>query len=501
VVFRDVPCDVIRIDEMGSSATQDPIIVPQVLNIRITILIIMFRFIDREAELSFLEERYGSGEFEFLVLYGRRRVGKTEILRRFVQGRPHLYYLADKRGTERNALRLRREMAASLGVPEVAATELDELFRWYADSAGARPVIVIDEFPYLVERDDSVPSVLQLIIDTVLRERRAMLVLCGSSIGMMEQSVLDARSPLYGRKTGHWRVLPLAFKDMRRFFPGAPVVRCVEFHSILGGVPHYLEKFSGEKGAVENAEREILSRSGHLYEEIDFLLREELREPDVYKAILEAIGAGNGKAKDIAQVSRVPVHDIDKYLKVLMRLGIVAKSTPVTEGPRSKRSRYTLSDPLFGFWFTFCEPHRSELEMGETRKCRESVEGQLPAFVGRSFEPLCREFIGARFPGRWPALGPWWGARRVGGKRIEVELDIVGLNDETHEALFGECKWSDRVDAGAVLADLERKAASVEWGRSGRKETFAVFARSFRRRPANSDALLFDLKDIERAIG
>ena len=459
----------------------------------------MFRFIDRETEMAFLESRHGSGEFEFLVLYGRRRVGKTELLRRFLKGRPHLYYLADKRGTARNALRLRREMSSSLGVPEVATSELDELFRWYTDAAKARPVMVIDEFPYLVEKDDSIPSVFQLIIDTILRERRAMLILCGSSIGMMERSVLGARSPLYGRKTGHWRVLPLAFRDMRRFFPGAPVVRCVEFHSILGGVPHYLEKFSGEKGAVDNAEREILSMSGHLYEEIDFLLREELREPDVYKAILEAIGAGNGKAMDIAQVSRVPVHDIDKYLKVLMRLGIVAKVTPVTEGPRSKRSRYALSDPIFRFWFTFCEPHRSELELGETSRCRAEVERQLPAFVGKSFESLCREHVAARFPGRWPALGPWWGATRVKGKRVEVEIDLVGLNEESREALFGECKWSEGIDAVSVLSSLEDKAASVEWRNGTRKETFAVFARSFKRGPSRPDVLLFDLDDIGKA--
>ena len=155
----------------------------------------MVRFIDREAEMAFLEERYTSGKFEFLVLYGRRRVGKTELLRNFVKGRPHVYFLADKRGTERNVLRLRREMAEALGKPEVATEELEELFRWYVGEAGDRPLVVIDEFPYLVEKDDSLPSVLQLVIDQDLSGTSAMLVLCGSSEGMMER----AAGPVTGR--------------------------------------------------------------------------------------------------------------------------------------------------------------------------------------------------------------------------------------------------------------------------------------------------------------
>ena len=458
----------------------------------------MIRFIDREAETAFLEQRYASGGFELVVLYGRRRVGKTELLRRFVADKPHLYFLADKRGTARNIIRLGRDMAEALGEPRIAATEPDELFDWYAARAGPRPLILIDEFPYLVEKDRSIPSVFQGLADGVLKNRGAMLVLCGSSIGMMESSVLASRSPLYGRRTGHWKVLPLPFADARLFFPGTPAEICIEFYSVLGGVPHYLDKFSKECTTLDNIDREVLSRSGHLYEEIDFLLMEELREPDAYKAILEGIGSGRSKSLEIAQAARMPAQDIDKYLKVLIRLGIIAKDRPVTEGPRSKRSRYWISDPLFRFWFTFCEPRKSELELGETAACRETISKGLPSFVGRAFEPLCREFLAARFPGRWPRLGRWWGARRENGKRTEQEIDIVGLNDQTGEAIFGECKWSDGVDGPAILAGLKEKAAFVEWRKSGRSETFAVFARSFKRRPKASGAIYFDLGAIAR---
>ncbi len=460
----------------------------------------MVRFIDRETEMAFLEERYASGTFEFLVLYGRRRVGKTELLRYFVEGRPHIYFLADKRGTERNVLRLRREMAEALGLHEVATEELEELFRWYVAEAGERPLVVIDEFPYLVEKDDSIPSVLQLVIDKDLFDTDAMLVLCGSSEGMMERTVLGARSPLYGRRTGHWKVMPLAFADACGFFPEASIERCIELYSVLGGVPHYLQRFSDDAGAVENAEREMMSRTGGLYEEVDFLLREELREPDVYKAILEAIGAGKAKAGEIADASRVPAHDIDKYLKVLARLGVVERVRPVTKGPKSKQTRYFLADPLFRFWFTFCEPHKSDLELGDTGRCRKAVEDGLNAFVGRAFEPLCRDLIASAFPGRWPELGTWWGAVREKGKRVEVEIDVVGLNPSKRELLLGECKWSEGVDARKVLAGLRSKADHVNWRRKDRREVYALFARSFKNRPDEPDVLLYDIDNIRTMV-
>ena len=460
----------------------------------------MVRFIDREAEMAFLEERYASGTFELLVLYGRRRVGKTELLRQFVRERPHVYFLADKRGTERNALRLRREMARALGRPEVAIEDLEGLLRWYVDEAGERPLVIIDEFPYLVEKDDSVPSVLQLIIDEELSGTTAILVLCGSSEGMMERTVLGARSPLYGRRTGHWRVTPLAFANACGFFPGAPVERCIEFYSVLGGVPHYLRRFSGDMGVVENAEREIISRTGALYEEVDFLLREELREPDVYKAILEAIGSGRARASKIADASRVPVQDMDKYLKVLARLGIVERARPITSGPKSKHTRYRLADPLFRFWFTFCEVRKSDLEIGETGRCRDAMTRDLPSFVGRAFEPICRDLVASRFPGRWSDIGPWWGAARVGGERVELEVDMVGLNPKGREILLGECKWSRGVDARRVLSDLRSKADHVSWRAGMRREVFAIFARSFKNRPVEPDVLLYDLEAIEKMV-
>jgi hypothetical protein len=392
-------------------------------------------------------------------------------------------------------------MAESLGEAEVVYTEFDQLFQWFADKLRERTVIVIDEFPYLVEKDDAIPSVFQLIIDSTFKKKNLMLILCGSSVSMMEKAVLGSKSPLYGRKTGHWKVLPLSFKESCEFFPKNTVEKNIEFFSILGGVPFYLEKFSDSKTTLDNIRAEILSRGGRLYEEVDFLLKEELREPDVYKSILEAIALGKGKINELAQTAKIPVQDLDKYLKVLIRLGFVTRLAPITESPKSKRSRYVISDPFFRFWFRFCEPHKSDLEIGETSQVKATIVAQLPSFVGRAFEDLCADFINRRFPGKWSKIGHWWGAYREAGERKNVEIDIVALNDKTREILFGECKWQEGVSAKKVLSGLKEKAKFVDWGGGERKEYYAVFAKSFKEKvPKSPDQMFFDLKDMEKSF-
>lgn len=456
----------------------------------------MFRFIDREEELATLEGRYRLSDFEFVVLYGRRRVGKTELLKQFIAGKPHLYFMADKRGTIRNVLRLRRDMAKSVSEPEIASTEMDEVFHWYVEKAGKRPLIIIDEFPYLAEKDDAIPSVFQLMVDEMLKESNVMLILCGSSMGMMERTLLGSRSPLYGRKTAHMKIMPLGFNEACRFFPGNGKEGNVEFYGVLGGVPYYLSLFSGRKSTLRNIEEVILSRTGRLYEEVDFLLKEELREPDVYKGILEAIAGGTGKAMEIAQRSRVPIQDLDKYLKVLINLGFVIRTTPITETKAGKKSRYIISDPFFRFWFRFCEPHKSSLEIGHADECLTMIRRDLPAYTGHIFETISTDLISRKFPGRWPRIGRWWGARRMAGKRVEEEIDIVGINEKTGEILFAECKWKARINGEVMLHRLKEKARYVEWQKGRRKETYAIFAKSFKQRPRPSEAMLFDMDQI-----
>ncbi|MFO7619416.1 MAG: ATP-binding protein, partial [Thermoplasmata archaeon] len=236
----------------------------------------MFRkFVDREFERNFLEERYASGEFELMVIYGRRRQGKTELMKNFMMEKPHLYFLCDKAGTERNGRRFRSRVAGFLDEPEMASADFAEIFAHLAKrAAGKRLIVAMDEFTYLADRDKAVPSIFQAIADEVLRGTDMFLMLCGSSISMMEKGVLSRKSPLYGRKTGHIRLAHLPFGAFAEFYPGNGIADNIEFHAAIGGVPFYMERFLDDRSAVENIKEQIMDRGGHLYEELDFLLRE-----------------------------------------------------------------------------------------------------------------------------------------------------------------------------------------------------------------------------------
>lgn len=463
----------------------------------------MFLFIDRKEETCFLEERYAKKGFEFIVIYGRRRIGKTELIKNFLKDKPHIYFLCNKAGTQSNVISFRKEAAAFLSEPEMASENLNEIFSHLASKA-KKPVVVFDEFSYLVEKDDAVPSIFQSVIDEALKNKDMMLIACGSSISMMER-LLGYKNPLYGRKTGHMKIDFMGFRHFSDFFPDNNIEENVRTYAILGGVPFYLEKFDGSKTALENAKEQILSKKGRLYEEVDFLLREELREPDVYKAILSAIAGGGTKVAEISVKSGIKSSDMDRYLKVLIMLGIVKKEIPVTER-KSKRTLYVIDDNFFDFYSLFFEPHKAEIEMNETKNLDENLKSNFNAYVGKKFEKLVMsEVIIKTLPFSASRIGRWWGFYHEKGQaklpeRKELEIDIVALNDKTKDILFCECKWQDKIDARRVLAELKEKAKYVQWNNGKRKEYYAIFAKSFKEKIKEPNLMLFDLNDIEKAL-
>lgn len=457
----------------------------------------MFLFINRKDELQFLEERYRQPGFDFIVIYGRRRIGKTELIKNFARGKPHIYMLCNKAGTSANIKRFKQEIAKSLKEPEIATENLEEIFSYLVTKANGRLVVVLDEFSYLVERDDSIPSVFQVVIDEVLKDKNMMLVICGSSISMME-SLLGYKNPLYGRKTGHMKIDFLKFRHVGEFFPRYTIEDKIKAYAILGGVPFYLEKFDTRKPALENAKEQILSKNGRLYEEVDFLLREELRGPDIYKSILSAIAQGNAKVAEIAGKSWIKASDMDRYLKVLMTLGIVRKEIPITE-KKSKKTIYMIDDNFFDFYSLFFEPYRSDIEMGEMVNLEESLKRNFNAYVGKKFEKLVlKEGIRAISPFPVSKAGRWWGFYRENGQRKELEIDIIALNEHTGEILFCECKWQDRVNSEKLFEELKEKAKFVNWHNENRKETYAIVAKSFTKRTYH--AICVDLDELEKIL-
>ena len=457
------------------------------------------KFVNRREELTFLEERYKKPGFEFFVIYGRRRVGKTELIKEFIKNKKHIYFLSDKSGTQKNLQRFKKSIAELLQEPIIETNDIYEIFKHLTKKTEKKELIIcFDEFSYLVEKDNAIPSMFQYLVDEILSKTNIFLILCGSSISMMENGILSQKSPLYGRKTAHIRLKPIRFAQFSEFFPSNTTETNIELHSVLGGIPFYLDKFSQKKSVSENIAEQILSKKGRLYEETDFLLKEELREPDTYKSILESIASGRTKTVDISNKARIKNQDIDKYLKVLINLGFIRREQPVTE-TKSKKSIYIFDDNFSNFWFQFCEPEKSALEIGEIAKIKQTIKTRFPAYVGKKFEDLTRQIIPYTRNFQIQKVGKWWGHTRIDGVRKEIEIDLVALNKQTKDILFSECKWQEKADAQKILTELKEKSKYVQWNNETRKENFAIFAKSFKRKEnLGGNVKLYDLSEMEK---
>jgi AAA+ ATPase superfamily predicted ATPase len=465
------------------------------------------KFVNRKEELEFLEREFMDTGLKVIILYGRRRVGKTELINQFCKDKPHIYFLADKRGTAINA----REFAANSAryfndiTPEVR--NFDDAFIYILKRTEDRKLIVtIDEFAYLVEKDDSIPSVFQKIVDVHLKGANTYLILCGSSISMME-GILGYRSPLYGRRTGQWKVTPLRFKDSWSFLPRYSLEEFIEAFSVVGNIPAYLLQFDDSADIYENIEKGILRRGNPLYEEVEFILRAELREPSVYMSVVEAIANGVTKVTEIANRCYINAKDIPKYLQVLQRLQLVQRVVPITERKtKTKKAIYQISDNFFRFWFRFVYPNRSDVEGGEVDRALSKIRAEFNLYVGRIFEQVCREFLEevnhrAGLPFHFTKIGNWWGHFREDGVRKEIEIDIVALNEDTRDILFAECKWLNKKVGINTYHNLMEKSTRVEWHLDKRKEYFALFSKAgFTPELKKENVILFDLKEIEKHL-
>ncbi len=505
-------------------------------------MIMIRKFVNRKEELARLEQEYGSGSFSFTVVYGRRRVGKTELISHFLKDKPHIYFLADRRGTEANLARFRKRTAEVFGDYEPKLDTFDEVFgyikaKWEqgsdwkivrekagesrekhgkAGNAGKmgkgerrekreKLVIAIDEFSYLAQEDESIPSVFQLIVDEILKDGPFHLVLCGSSVSMMEKSVLAYSSPLYGRRTSQLKIEPIRFRHLPGFFPEMSPEELVQAYGAAGGVPFYLRFFDPALSFRENLEKAFFSKEAVLYTEGEFLLKEELRDPSTFMNILSAIASGATRPGKIADRSFLEAKDLPYYLDVLMKLGFVRKEHPAADKPTTKKTIYRIDDPFLRFWFRFILAHRDELEINDRAPVLEDLAGNYPGFLGETFEQISREFLLAlnaagKLPFRFKKIGRQWGKIPKAPKgKNNYEIDLCALNPETREMLFCECKWQDRPVDTDVYHALKEKAGHVQW-LPDRKAYFAIiskkgFTEELREVAEKEGVLLLTLRD------
>lgn len=421
-------------------------------------------FIGRKAELKFLQNKYTEDGGQLIVLYGRRRVGKTETLREFCKDKPHIFFSCTQT-TDRVQLRnfssrmLKENIPARNYISEFA--DWEKAFRSVLDLpyGDQKKLLVIDEFPYMCRGNKSIPSILQNLWDAELRDSNVMIILCGSAMSFIEKELLAEKKPLYGRATGIYKMKEMGFHDAAKFFPDYSDRDKVLSYAVLGGIPHYLRQWNPKLSVGENVKQNILTKGCILYSEVDFLLHQELRETPIYNSIIEAVALGSTKLNDISQKSLV--EDTSKtsvYLKNLIELGIVEREFSVDaktkEQANSGRGTYRLTDNFFRFWYAFGFANFSQLEDGDVDGVYEYVvKPALHEFASFAFEDICREFVREmqkknELPFRYAKMGRWFGKTTVrdekasGGLRTtETEIDLLAISQDATKYLVGECKF------------------------------------------------------------
>ncbi|MDI3544315.1 MAG: uncharacterized protein PWQ28_596 [Candidatus Woesearchaeota archaeon] len=445
----------------------------------------IIQFKDRENELKEIGEVLNSNKFELFVIYGRRRIGKTELILKATEKRKRIYYLAVG---EKNLERFYAVCTKSF--PEVAKLKEDweVLFEFLKNKVD---VIIIDEFQNLIKEDKNILNIFQAIIDLTLKDSKLKLILVGSSVSMITSNVLDYKSPLYGRRTASMELKGVRFFDLKRFFPKASMKQLIEIYGFADGIPFYLTRI--DKDFWSWLEEEIRKERSFLKDEVDFLMRYEFEDVSTYKLILEAIANGKTKLNEIKDFIKVKRTDLTPYLKNLIEVKMVKRVVPITENVKSRLGRYYLADNFLKFWFRYIYPNLSSIEEGIFDK--DIVREDYDTYLGYIFEDVAKAYLIKERDKifDFTKIGKWW--------YQDKEIDTIALNEKTKEVLFCECKWKEKQDANKIVKELAGKARSVEWHNKERKESYAVFAKSFSKKIKSFEGkrvYCFDLKDLEK---
>ncbi|MBO5094003.1 MAG: ATP-binding protein [Lachnospiraceae bacterium] len=417
-------------------------------------------FVGRESELDKLNKMYRSDRFEFAVLYGRRRVGKTMLIREFLKEKDGIYYMAIEGAKQENLTGLSNALLnrgnGSLGTAEFP--DYEALLRYVDDLAktGGRIVLAIDEYPYLAAAYPPISSMLQSHIDQCWKNSRLFLILCGSSMSFMEEQVLGYKSPLYGRRSAQFKIRPFTFWEAGEMLQGFANEERAALYGVTGGIPEYLSRIDLDMNVDDNIIQLFFDESGRLFEEPVNLMKQELREPMTYHSIVAAIAGGAGKLNEIATKTGLESSGCSNQLTSLISLGIVKKEVPITEPATSRRTLYRLSDSMYLFWYRFVRPNTSGIMRGVGGQVYETaVRPQLSDFMGSIFEEICRQYlylpqIYAKLPFPAGEMGRWWGSNPKTKK--QEEIDIMSVSAE--KALFAECKWRSEKAGRAVIDTL-----------------------------------------------
>ena len=420
-----------------------------------------YMFIGRERELQHLNNLYISNKFEFVVIYGRRRVGKTALINQFVDNKKVIYFMGVESNKTQNLENFSKsiiEYSSGIDTNTSFLTFQAALEYVFLLAEKERIILAIDEYPYVARASKSLASTLQLLIDKYKDTSKLMLILCGSSMSYMEDHVLAYKAPLYGRRTAQMKIMPFDFQETCQYFSNLSDEDKAMVYGLVGGTPQYLLQINDKLSIKENIKNTFLNPMSVLFEEPTNLLKQEVREPAIYNAIITAIATGYSRMSDIAGKVGEESSVCATYIKNLISLGIVQKETPYGEGG-SRKTIYSIEDNMFRFWYRFVPANNSVIARGAADLAYKRIEPHLSEYMGKVFEDICMQYLWkllltGNSPVEFTSLGRWWGTNPK--TRQQEEIDIMGEQDR-NTVLFGECKWTnEKVDLGVLETLVQR---------------------------------------------
>lgn len=454
----------------------------------------LLKFVDRQKELRLLNEKYQSPHPEFIIIYGRRRIGKTELIKQFSTNKKHFYFLARKEPIKLEIDRFRKKISEQFNIYLQETTDFEILFKDIMEKTSKKEklIIIIDEFPYLIDSYKPIPSIFQGIWDEHLQHEPVMLILTGSSVSMMETEILGYHSPLYGRRTAQFKIEELKINHLSSFLPKYNQENLYKTYGATGGIPYYLKEFNDNNTFLENIQNTFLNPSNILYQEAEILLKEELREPNTYFNILKAMIDGATKLSEISTKSLVDITNINKYISVLETLKLVRKEYPITEPMKQRNFLYIVNDHYFRFWLSYVYPYKEEIEEQPDRVLQ-LIQQDNPRYMGSIFEEIVKQYIRQHSFIDFNKSGRWW--------HKTEEIDLICLHQQQKEIFFFENKWKDLsyTQASKIIKDLKEKSTLVNWQSKQRKEHFGLFAKNISQKQKLRDQgfLIFDINDMK----
>ena len=418
-------------------------------------------FIGRENELNALERLYRSDKFEFAVIYGRRRVGKTALINHFINDKEAIYFMGVESNEKQNLENLSKsiiEFSSGIQAETYFSSYQAALEYVFKLAEKERIILAIDAYPYVARASKSLVSTLQMLIDKYKDESKLILILCGSSMSYMEDQVLAYKSPLYGRRTAQMKITPFSFEECCTYLSDLSDEDKALVYGIAGGTPQYLLQMSDKLSVEENIKNTYLNPTSFLYEEPVSLLKQEVREPAIYNAIITAIATGASRMSEIATKVGESTTTCTAYIKNLINLGIIKRETPYGE-KTSKKPIYSIEDNMFYFWYRFVLENSSVIARGAANLVYKRIETQFSDYMGRIFEEICTQYLWKQLllgnmPIEFISLGRWWG--NDPRKKSQTEIDIMGEQD-SNSAIFAECKWrNENVDLDVLETLIER---------------------------------------------